>query len=353
MDVSIIPLFIGTYTRTGKSKGIYIYDFHTDTGKAVINNVIEAENPSFLAISPDRKFMYAVNERSPLGTVCAYRYYEQDRKIELLSKKPTEGVSPCHIAIDSRSRHAIVSNYTSGNLNVFSISPDGHLGELVQKIEYEGNGPNLRRQEKPHIHSAFFSKDEHFVFIQDLGTDRIYIYRYFPESDNFPLQPMPIPFIECTAGSGPRHITLSRDGKYVYLVHELIAQVTVYTHNEGKLSAIQEVGINEECFKGTDGAGEIKLSPDGNFLYASNRGEANILAIYAVNPKNGTLTKIGNQSVLGFGPRHFTISPDGKFLLIGNQASDEVVIFKRDKNTGLLCDSGQRISIGTPACLVF
>ena len=352
MHDSIIPLFIGTYTRTGKSQGIYICGFHIDTGKAVVNHVAEANNPSFLAITSDRRFVYAVDEKDRVGSVLAYRYHEGKRELELLNRQPIEGVTPCHIAVDRQSRYAVVSNYSSGNLNVFSIGRDGHIGELVQKIEYEGRGPNPDRQEKPHIHSTFFSNDEQFVFVQDLGTDRIYIYHYSPQ-DNAPLQPTPISFIESTAGGGPRHIALSRDGRYVYLVQELMARVSVYIHMGGRLLPIQEVDINEQGFHGSNGAAEIKISPDGNFLYASNRGSANVLAVYSVNSEHGTLIKIGNQSVLGVGPRNFTISPNGKFLLVGNQESDEVVIFKRDLGTGLLSDSGQRIHVGAPVCLVF
>lgn len=349
-----VDLFIGTYTNNDKSKGIYVYSFDLATGKAVLKNEVESESPSFLTVVGQGKQLYAVNELGDgKGAVSAYTYNRATGKLTLLNQQLTQGDHPCHIAADSNGKYVIVSNYSGGNVSVFPIEENGSLGALVQLIQHEGSGPDQSRQSAPHVHSAFFSTDEKQVYIQDLGTDKINSYDFHPERTNSPLTPAKQPFASGAPGGGPRHLALSANGNFAYLVQELTATVMVYAKKDGTLTPIQEIDINEEGFEGKDGAADIKLSPDGTFLYASNRGSANTLAIYAVNPTDGKLTKIGNQSVLGRGPRNFTMSPDGKFLLVANQNTDEVVVFARDTGNGLLVDTGQRIAVGAPVCLVF
>ncbi|MGK6349924.1 lactonase family protein [Parapedobacter sp. DT-150] len=349
-----IDLLIGTYTNTGKSEGIYVYAFDPATGGATLKSTVSSENPSFLVISADKKYVYAANENGDgKGSVSAYAYDHAAGKLSFLNKQLTQGDHPCHVATDSQGRHVVASNYSGGNLSVFPIEPDGSLGALTQLIQHTGSGPDQNRQQGPHVHSAFFSIDEERIYVQDLGTDHIQIYDYRPENWESPLSPAAQPFASGTPGGGPRHITQSADGGVVYLVQEMTATVKVYRQHEGRLEAIQEVGMNEAGFTGQNGAADIRRSLDGNYLYASNRGDANTLAIYRVDRASGRLTRVGNQSVLGRGPRNFTISPDGKYLLVANQQSDEVVIFARDADTGLLRDTGNRISVGAPVCLVF
>ncbi len=349
-----INLLIGTYTHTGKSEGIYVYDFDTNTGKVTLKNQVTVVDPSFLTISPDRKFAYSVSELGEgKGALSAFAFDEQTGRLTLLNTQLTQSAGPCHVAINPGVNHAFVSNYSGGSLTVFPIHKDGKLGELVQLIQYEGSGPDKNRQQAPHVHSAFFSPDEKTVYVQDLGTDKINIYHYHPEHTDKPLTPAAQPVVKSAPGGGPRHIAPSSDGKYLYLVQEMTAHLMVYKQEEDRWVSIQEIAMNESGFTGKDGAADIKLSPDGKFLYASNRGDANTLAIYRVNTADGKLTKVGNQSVLGKGPRNFTLSPDGKFLLVANQNTDEVVVFARDANTGLLEDTGNRIAVGAPVCLVF
>lgn len=349
-----IDLFIGTYTNTGKSKGIYVYRFDTTTGIATPKSSVEAVNPSFLVRSVDGKFVYAVSENGEgKGAVNAFAYEEGSGTLTLLNTQLTQGDHPCHIATDRKGEYVIVSNYSGGNLSVFPIQADGRLGTIKQLIAYEGSGPDKRRQQSPHVHSAFFSPDEKRLYVQDLGTDNIFFYDYRPNDPNGPLIPAEPAFAKASPGGGPRHVAQSADGHYSYLVQEMTAKVKVYSQTDGKWEPIQEIGINEANFTGQDGAADIKLSPDGKFVYASNRGEANTLAIYRVDPSDGKLTKVGNQDVLGRGPRNFTLSPNGKFLLVANQNTDEVVVFARDLGTGLLNDTGHRIAIGAPVCLVF
>ncbi len=349
-----IDLLIGTYTNNGKSEGIYVYDFDVASGSATLKNKVVSENPSFLATSADRKYVYAVNELGDgKGAVSAFSYDHITGELKPLNQQLTQGDHPCHITIDREGRYVIASNYSGGNVSVFPIAADGHLGELAQLIQHEGSGPDQNRQKAPHVHSAFFTPDEKQVYVQDLGTDKINIYDFRPSHTNGPLIPAKQPFVKGTAGGGPRHVAVSADGKYVYLVQEMIASVMVYAQQGGQLKSIQDIAMNEEGFEGRNGAADIKLSPDGKFLYATNRGDANTLAIYAVNPTDGKLTKVGNQSIMGRGPRNFALSPDGKFLLVGSQNTDEVVIFARDTNSGLLKDTGNRIAVGAPVCLVF
>ena len=348
-----ITLFIGTYTDKGESEGIYVYEFDMTTGEAKLRNATASDNPSFLTVSTDGKYVYAVNENGDgKGAVSAFTYNEATGKLTLLNQQLTKGDHPCHVVIDSKGTHVIASNYSGGSVSVFPIQSDGRVDALTQLIRHEGNGPDQRRQKASHVHSAFFGPDEKQLYVQDLGTDKINVYDYQPESATNPLVPAVQPFIAGTPGGGPRHIAQSADGRFIYLVQEMTATVMVYQHRADEWSAIQEAPMNDVGFDGENGAADIKLSPDGEFLYASNRGEANILAIYRVDAATGKLTKIGNQSVLGRGPRNFALSPDGKYLLVANQNSDEVVVFERSTDTGLLTDTGHRIKVGSPVCLV-
>lgn len=346
-------VLIGTYTNTGKSKGIYVYSFDPASGKLSYKNEVAASDPSFLALSTDRKRLYAVNELSTGGgAVSAYNYHPDDGRLVLLNTKPTYGDSPCHVIVDQKDQHVVVSNYSGGSLTIFGIQPDGSLTEKVQLIKHEGSGPDKSRQEKPHVHSACLSPDGKFLLVQDLGTDLINVYPYEASNRNTPLS-TEVNTAKASPGSGPRHIAFSKNGKYVYLVQEMKGAVTVYAYNNGQLMSLQEISMLTPSFKGDVGAADIHLSPDGKYLYASNRGEANDIAMYAVNEQNGKLTHIGNQSVEGKGPRNFAISPDGKYLLVANQYTDEVIVFARDEKTGQLKGTGNRIEVGAPVCVLF
>ena len=349
-----VNLLIGSYTNTGKSEGIYVYDFNTETGEATRRSVAKATSPSFLALSADRKHVYAVTQTADReGAVNAYAFDDETGQLTFLNQEVVGSRGPCHIAIDREGRFVIVANYSGGAVSVLPVEEDGSVGPLAQLIEHEGSGPNADRQQEPHVHSAFFSADEKQVYVQDLGTDKVNIYDFHPESKTSPLVPSAQPFVMGTPGGGPRHAAVAKDGRFVYVVEEMLANVKVYANTAGKLEPIQTISVNEEGYEGADGAADIKFSPDGKFLYASNRGDANTLAIYKVDAADGTLTKVGNQPTLGKRPRNFTVSPDGKYVLVGHQETEDVVIFARDPETGLLTDTGNRIDVGAPVCLVF
>lgn len=349
-----LQIFVGTYTEAGKSEGIYVYDFNESSAKATLRSMVQTQNPSFVVRSPDGKFVYAVNELGDgRGSVSAFAFDTTSGELLALNTVPAMGDSPCHITIDQSARHIFISNYGGGNLSVYQLTDEGHIGELVQLINYSGQGPNPVRQNAPHIHSAFFNPTESHLFVQDLGTDSIHVYQYMPDSETNVLMPARSGSIATTAGGGPRHVSFSPDGNFVYLVQELTARVEVYAHENGKLNFVHDIAINEQGFAGNDGAAHVLVSPDGKHLYASNRGDANTIAIYAIQSTSGRLEKLANQPVGGSGPRNFNLTPDGQFLFVGNHQTDEIVVFARDKDNGLLTDTGGRIAVGAPVCIIF
>lgn len=346
-------LIIGTYTDKGTSEGIYIYEFDSKTGKAAYKNkATGVENPSYLAISRDWKFVYVANEAGE-GAVSSFRFDRASGALELLNTLPSHGNSPCYVTVNKARTHVIASNYGGGNFSVYPVLKDGSLGDAVQVIQHTGSGANKNRQEKPHVHSAVLSPDEKYLLVSDLGTDKIYIYHFNPANASRPVTEAVPAFISTGDGNGPRHIDFHTSGKYVYSIQELSGNITAFGYKDGKLTALQNISMLAEGFKGKVGAADIHVSPDGNFLYASNRGDANDIAIFAINNNTGRLTLTGRSSTLGNGPRNFVIDPSGNYLLAANQNSDNIVIFRRNKATGLLTDTGERIKTGSPVCLKF
>ena len=346
-----INLLIGTYT-SGKSEGIYVYKFNTQSGDAKYKNkATGVSNPSFLTVSPDKKHVFAVNENAS-GEVSSFAFTPQTGALKFINKVPSEGAHPCYITADKTGKNVIVGNYSGGTLAVLPVGADGSLGKSIQTIHHEGKGPNKERQEKAHVHSTVFSPDYKYLLVGDLGIDKAVVYRYDAKKAASPLTQAIPPFAALEGGSGPRHIAFHPNNKYVYVVQELTAKVTGLTYKDGKLTPFQTVSLIPNDFKGQVGAADIHVSPDGRFLYASNRGDANDISIFAISA-DGKLKFVGRQSTLGKSPRNFSIDPTGNFLVVANQETDNIVIFKRDKKTGLLKDTGKRIDVGKPVCLVF
>ncbi len=346
-------LLIGTYTDKGTSEGIYVYEFDTQTGKAVYRNKATGiENPSYLAISHDEKYVYSGNEAGE-GTISSFKFDKQSGALTLINSQRSEGTSPCYVAINKAGSFLFTANYGGGNFSVFPVLTDGSIGEAVQIIQHRGTGPDKKRQEGPHVHSTVLSPDERYLMVSNLGTDKIYIYRFNPANQAKPLTEASPAFAEVGPGNGPRHLDFHPNGKFAYSIQEMTGNITVFGYKEGRFNTLQDISMLAEGFKGNTGAADIHVSPDGNFLYASNRGDANDIAIFSVNQNTGKLTLKGRTSTLGKGPRNFVIDPSGNYLLVGNQNSDYIVIFKRDKTTGLLTDTGERIKTGSPVCLKF
>ena len=342
-------LLIGTYTNTCKSDGIYIYDFNTETADFKLKSSSKSiVNPSFLALSSDKKTVYSVNENGDASAVSAFDYTSKTGSLKFKNALPSEGNDPCHIITDDK--NVMIANYSGGNIAVFGKNPDGSLSKVKQTIKHYGNSSNQQRQEKPHVHQLHFSPDKKYVLATDLGTDFIHIYKYDQNRDDKPLELYKVKKVK--VGSGPRHLTFSNDGRFVYLVQELTGLVSAFSYQDGELELLQETSLLEKKFVGETSAADIHISPDGIFLYATNRGTANTISCFKIK-EDGTLKLVQTISTLGKGPRNFAIDPSGNFVLVAHQYSNEVVVFRRNKTKGTLTDTNQRIKVCSPVCLVF
>ena len=351
----MLDLLIGTYTSNG-SDGIYVYRFYTESGRlAYLNRTTGVDNPSYLCISPNRKFIYSVNEIGDdrKGGVSAFTFEPKVGKIELINKQ-ISGAGPCYISIDKDQKNVFTANYTGGNLYVFSVNKDGSLNPASQIIQEpnQGLGPNKQRQDKPHVHTAMLSPDEKHLLFSNLGNDKLNIYRY-KASQPQPLSPSTPAAISLPGGEGPRHIDFSANKKFMYVITEMGGNIFAYNYNNGQPKSLQSVSMLPDGFTGQIGGADIHVSPDGRFLYASNRGDANEIVVYAINQETGLLTFVERQSSMGNHPRNFVIDPSGKYLLVANQKSNNIVVFKINPNNGRLTNSGIQVQLDSPSCLKF
>ncbi|MEO9005090.1 MAG: lactonase family protein [Ginsengibacter sp.] len=344
-------LIIGTYSNTG-SKGIYVYSFNAKSGKVKwVSNTDSSTNPSFVIISHNQKYLYAVNEThgSDPGRVSAYSFDKKNGKLHFINTTLSGGDAPCHLATSKDDKWLTVANYSSGTTTVFPLNDDGSLRPYSQLIDdsiYRAAGDNAT----PHVHETVFSPDEKYLFTPDLGLDKLMIYEFHPQSEQ-PLVLSSPPYVESPKGSGPRHITFHPNKKFAYLMHEMGGIVTAYHYNDGKFRQIQELPTFPPEFVGKKDGAEIQVSPDGKFLYVSNRGDLNSITIFSIDPTDGKLTLKGYQSTLGKGPRNFIIDPAGNFLLVAHQYTNDVIIFKRNKTSGLLTQTQNEIHLPIPICL--
>jgi 6-phosphogluconolactonase len=342
-------LLIGTYANEDKSNGIYAYIFNSETGDFRSSGPpTRLLNSSYLAISDDNKNVYAVGEGGQ-GSVNAYAFNAATGALTLLNSVPSPG--PCYVSVDAKKKFVFVGNYGGGSVLSIPLNADGSFRADVQTIKHEGSSVIKDRQDKPHVHAVVLSPDDRFLLVPDLGVDKVYQYRIDATSPQA-LSPAISPFTSVKPGSGPRHLTFHPNGKYAYLALELVADVAVFGYKDGQLEEKQTVSMIEPGFQGKVSAADIHTSPDGKFLYVSNRGDANQIAIFSIG-KDGRLKVVGHQSVLGKTPRNFAIDPSGNFLLAANQNTNDIVIFKRDPKTGLLTDTGKKILVDKPVCLKF
>lgn len=348
-------LLVGTYTEPGKSEGIYVYRFNSETGDFKYRaKAAGIKNPSYLTVSKDGKFVYSVNEVGDgNGGVSAFSFDSSIGRLDFINRVSSGGDSPCYISVDDKNNYVFVGNYGGGSLSAVPIKTEGSLGPDLQTIQHRGNSVG-RGQDKPHVHAAVLSPDGRYLFVPDLGTDKVNIYTVDFGKSN-PLAPADPAFISVKSGSGPRHFTFHPNGKFAYLIQEITGEVTVFDYKNGKLTTKQSVTLGSGSYKekgDTAAAADIHISPDGKFLYGSLRGTTNELVIYAIDNK-GKLNIKGRQSTLGKTPRNFAIDPTGNFLLVGNSGDDKIVIFKRNKKTGMLTPTGDKIQVGAPVCLKF
>ncbi len=342
-------LLIGTYTNKGTSEGIYTYNFDAKTGETQLKSIAKnTVNPSYLALSSNNKFVYAVNENGKNSTLSAFSFNTQSGDLTFLNQQNTQGADPCFVTLNNK--HVFTANYSGGSLTVFSRNADGTLSNAKQIINHTGKSINQKRQASAHVHQIQFTPDKKYLICTDLGEDQVYVYNYNANIDNEILTLKKI--IKVTAGTGPRHLTFSPNGKFAYLAHEFNGNITGFNYVNGNLNKIEEVATIAKDFSGRIDGADIHTSPDGKFLYQTNRGDANTINVFAIL-KTGKLQFIESVSTLGKGPRNFSISPNGCYLLVAHQYSNNVVIFNRNKTTGKLTASGKTINVGAPVCLVF
>lgn len=342
-------LLIGTYTK-GKSTGMYVYDFNKKNGSVTILDSVQTPNPSYLAVAPNQKFVYAVSETKRgdfSGKIRSFSFDKKTGQLHFINEQASVGDNPCYVIVDKTGKWVIDANYSSGTLSVLPIKSDGSLGEAVSSSQHAGHGTNAQRQEGPHVHSTVLSPDNTYLFVQDLGIDKIIIYSFNDKTGAISRKDS----VKLQDGSGPRHFTFHPNGKWAYVVQEMEGTVTTFDYQNGKLKPVQTISTLPAGFNQYFTAADIHVSNDGKFLYATTRDSANIITVFKVDQKTGKLSAVGSQPVMGKTPRNFNFDPGGDYLLVANQNSDNVVIFKINHQTGMLTDTGNRIDVGSPVCI--
>lgn len=342
-------MIVGTYTNSG-SKGIYVYNFDSDSGNVrLVSTTSDIKNPSYLWVANDN--VYAVSETNGdnPGSLSAYRFDKKDGTLHFLNNLTTGGDDPCFAEADASGKFVAVANYSGGSVSIFPTDEKGALVDKKQLIQHEGGSVNADRQQGPHVHQSIFTPDQKFLLTPDLGKDAVMVYAF----DKTKEQPLSLhSTIQCEPGSGPRHIAFHPGKKFAYLMHELMPFVTVYSFDNGNFKSIQNINVYPENFSGNKDGAEVMVSPDGKFLYTSQRADQNTIGIFQIDESTGKLTLKGYEPVQGKGPRYFTFDPTGKFLLVANQLSDNISIFEINKKTGLLRHSGN-IELPIPVCIQF
>jgi 6-phosphogluconolactonase len=347
-------LLIGTYT-SGKSEGIYVYNFNSSTGDNSFVSSTKIANPSYLAVSSNNKMIYSVSENADStkfgigGSVSAFSFDNEKGTLQLINQQFSGGKHPCYVAVDHSGKWVFAANYSSGSAALFPVNKNGGLGEIKQFIQDTGSGPNKGRQAAAHVHSTILSPNNDFLFTPDLGTDRVMIYHF--DNSKGVLSAANPAFAQSIGGSGPRHLDFHPSNRFAYLIEEITGTVAAFAYKAGKLQNIQRISALPANFNGVIGSADIHVSTDGKFLYCSNRGSSNSITIFKIDTLRGKLTLVGEQSCMGKTPRNFNFDPTGNFLLVANQQSDDIVIFKIDKKTGLLTDTNKRINIPNPVCI--
>lgn len=346
-------LLVGTYTSEQGSKGIYLYRFNALTGKSDSVSMVEVVNPSYLTLSPDEKFVYSVGENDDKkGAAHSFLFDKQRGTLTPINSSPTLGGSPCYITTDHNGRNVYTANYSGGSISSFRADEEGHLSPVILLMQFKGNGPDSKRQASPHLHSVMHSPDGQFLFASDLGTDKLYRFSVNdasvegqPSLERNSLKEFIMPPV-----TGPRHFDFHPDGgRYLYVLGELSGEVIVFDYDQGLLTQKQIIAADTV---GARGSADIHLSPDGRFLYASNRLQADGIAIFSIDPGKGTLTKVGYQLTVKH-PRNFVITPNGKFLLVAGRDDNRIQVFSVDTETGMLTDTNQSINLSKPVCLKF
>lgn len=358
-------LLVGSYTAS-QSQGIYRLNFDSATGQIDSKplQVIKTENPSWLTLSKDQQRLFVVNENGPgqadpVGRVSSYSIDPKSYQLSLINQVQSLGNEPTHSSLSADASHLFVSNYSvaedpGGTLAVVPVSADGTLKPVVQMSSHPSSRVNPERQMSAHVHSTISSPDGRYVFSNDLGADKVFVYRFDPKANpQLPLTAATPASVQLPPGSGPRHLLFSADGKHAWLTMEMSAQVAVFDYQDGKLKQTQMIDLAAGQPVSDKAAAALHASADGKFLYVSNRGTANQLLVFAIDPATGHLKELQRRSVEGDHPREFSLDPSGRFLLIANQKSNQIVVVERDAKTGLLGKTVQKLPMDAPSDIKF
>ncbi|MDE2928422.1 MAG: lactonase family protein [Acidobacteriota bacterium] len=348
-------VFFGTYTRTD-SEGIYTYRMDPESGALERLSVVSGiESPSFLALHPNGRHLYAVSEIGEFeggktGTVSAYSIDSSSGQLSFLNLQPSQGAIPCHLVVDRTGRTLLLANYSGGSVASFPIDSEGRLGPAISVIQHEGSSVDPVRQTGPRAHSINLDPENRFAVAADLGTDEVLVYRF--DAGTGELEPNTPTSVPVDPGGGPRHFAFHPSGRFGYVINEMGSTVTAFRYDgeKGTLDPIQTITTLPEGFEGVTHTAEVRVHPSGRFLYGSNRGHDSI-AIFAIDQETGRLTARGQEPTRGKTPRNFEIDPTGTWLLAANQDSDSVVVFRIDSQTGALEANGQTADVPMPVCI--
>jgi 6-phosphogluconolactonase len=352
-------LFVGTQTVDGSpSKGIYAYHWDPDSGNLESAGLaVESENPTFLVVDPDAKYLYAANEIETFegqasGAVSSFVIDHAGSRLRPINKMRSLGAGTCMVAVDHIGRNLFCANYTGGSATSFYLNSDGQISDPVSHFQYTGHGPNKDRQQGPHAHRVTPSPDDRFLLVNDLGLDCIHIYHL--DSRGAKLTPNNPQQWDATPGSGPRALRFHPNGRIAYCVHELVSQVEVleWDAKKGTLRPIQKVSLIPENYHGATRGDDIVIDRSGRFAYAANR-DYDCLVTFAIDAKDGKLTMLDRAACGGNTPRHLALDPTERWVLVANQDSDNISVFARDAKTGKLTQSAKNFTIAKPQCLVF
>ncbi len=350
-------IYVGTFPDD-ENDGLHVFQFDRITGDLdEIQTVSNREGPNFQAIHPEKRVLYSVSDdpfsdEEPYGTLSAYSIDGETGMLELLKERSVLGRGTAHVSVDPLGDFVYVSNYSEGNLVVYRVSEDGSVSEAVDIVQHEGSSVNEQRQQGPHVHSVIPSQDGRFIYVSDLGIDQIRIYEVDRETGE--LSAAEVPFFENEPGSGPRHFTIHQNGEFAYSVEELSVTIAVLKVDpeNGSLDQIQRLSLLPEGVDRRDSmsGADIHISPDGQFLYVSVRGE-DLIAIYSIDDESGEISVVGHESTVGSHPRNFMIDEKGEFLIVANRDNDHVVVFRRDQETGELDFTGMEVNVAKAVCV--
>jgi 6-phosphogluconolactonase len=354
------PILFGTgQVLQGKGRGIYAFRFDAATGALTPAGVTEGvRNSSYLCFDPSRRFLYCVNEFKQFegkasGAVSAFRIDPATGALAFLDMKASHGTDPCHLMVDHSGRNVLVANFASGSVCVLPIAEDGSLRDASCVIQHEGSSVDPKRQAGPHAHAVEIDAANRFAFVPELGLDKVMIYAFDAPSGRLAPNPKQ-PWIKVAPGAGPRQLVMHPNGRFAFLINELNSTMTAYGYDaaDGVLTELQTLPTLPPDFAGHSTCAEVQISPDGRFLYGSNRGHDSI-AIFAVDSETGMLSTVDHESTRGKIPRNFVVSPSGDFVIAANQDTGNLVSFRRDRATGKLTATGQIAEAGTPICVKF